>query len=74
MRYAAAGAVDEAGYFLNARARRTDDADITASHHIGKCQWEPPDNGGAAIGAQKEQAALLCFSLAKLPLRSERCR
>ena len=55
---AAAGAVDQGGDLLGARARGADDADWAGADDVGEAQPDPAEQRGATIRPHTEQAAL----------------
>ena len=54
---AAPGARDQARHFLDAGARRADDADVAARHDVGEAERHAGDDRGAAIRPHHEEAA-----------------
>ena len=58
VRHADAGAVEQAHQLLGAGAGRGDDADRAGPHDVGEAEPDAADDGGAAVGAHHQQAAL----------------
>ena len=54
---------DQARHFLDAGARRADDANIAARHDVGETQRRAIEDGGAAIGPHHQQPLLVCQNL-----------